>query len=144
MPCAPGSLCSKTLPLVRQSPAASCRLRAATPFVSAGAPQDLSRAAALSSSALLDLGCTCPSGPPSESDGLDGIIFRILWPASLGRLRSNDRFRFKWVWKWYYMLGPNGQSNGCVSFRDYPAFLNAFLKGEVERLVVVQHLAAAP
>jgi hypothetical protein len=40
-----------------------------------------------------------------------------------------------------YMLGPNGQSNGCVSFHNYPAFLNAFLKGEVDRLVVVEHLA---
>jgi len=40
-----------------------------------------------------------------------------------------------------YMLGPSGQSNGCVSFRNYPAFLNAFLKGEVDRLVVVEHLA---
>ena len=40
-----------------------------------------------------------------------------------------------------YMLGPNGQSNGCVSFRNYPAFLTAFLKGEVDRLVVVEHLA---
>jgi len=43
-----------------------------------------------------------------------------------------------------YMLGPNGQSNGCVSFRDYPAFLNAFLSGEVNRLVVVEHLANTP
>jgi hypothetical protein len=43
-----------------------------------------------------------------------------------------------------YMLGPNGQSNGCVSFSDYPAFLNAFLRGEVDRLVVVEHLATAP
>jgi hypothetical protein len=43
-----------------------------------------------------------------------------------------------------YMLGPNGQSNGCVSFSDYPAFLNAFLKGDVRRLVVVEHLATAP
>jgi hypothetical protein len=43
-----------------------------------------------------------------------------------------------------YMLGSNGQSNGCVSFRNYPAFLNAYLKGEVDRLVVVDHLAAAP
>ena len=43
-----------------------------------------------------------------------------------------------------YMLGPNGQSNGCVSFDDYPAFLNAFLKGEVHRLVVVEHLATVP
>jgi Protein of unknown function (DUF2778) len=42
-----------------------------------------------------------------------------------------------------YMLGPNGQSNGCVSFSNYPAFLNAFLRGEVDRLVVVDHLATA-
>ena len=42
-----------------------------------------------------------------------------------------------------YMLGPNGQSNGCVSFSDYPAFLDAYLKGEVDRLVVVEHLATA-
>jgi hypothetical protein len=40
-----------------------------------------------------------------------------------------------------YMLGPSGQSNGCVSFRNYPAFLDAFLRGEVDRLVVVEHLA---
>lgn len=43
-----------------------------------------------------------------------------------------------------YMLGPNGQSNGCVSFSNYPAFLNAFLRGEVDRLVVVGHLATTP
>jgi len=43
-----------------------------------------------------------------------------------------------------YMLGPNGQSNGCVSFNDYPAFLEAYLKGEVDRLVVVEHLATEP
>jgi hypothetical protein len=43
-----------------------------------------------------------------------------------------------------YMLGPNGQSNGCVSFSDYPEFLNAFLRGEVTRLVVVERLEGAP
>jgi hypothetical protein len=43
-----------------------------------------------------------------------------------------------------YMLGPNGQSNGCVSFSDYPAFLNAVLSGDVNRLVVVERLATAP
>jgi hypothetical protein len=43
-----------------------------------------------------------------------------------------------------YMLGPNGQSNGCVSFREYPVFLNAFLSGQVNRLVVVEHLATPP
>jgi len=43
-----------------------------------------------------------------------------------------------------YMLGPSGQSNGCVSFSDYSAFLEAYLKGEVDRLVVVEQLATAP
>ncbi|XYD08134.1 DUF2778 domain-containing protein [Methylobacterium sp. NMS12] len=36
-----------------------------------------------------------------------------------------------------YMLGPRGDSNGCVSFRDYDRFLQAYLRGEVQRLVVV-------
>ena len=39
-----------------------------------------------------------------------------------------------------YMLGPNGQSYGCVSFRNYNAFLQAFLKREIKRLVVVARL----
>jgi hypothetical protein len=43
-----------------------------------------------------------------------------------------------------YMLGPNGQSNGCVSFMDYPKFLNAYLRGDVKRLVVVERLGYAP
>jgi Tlde1 domain len=43
-----------------------------------------------------------------------------------------------------YLLGPSGESNGCVSFSDYPAFLNAFLRGEVTRLVVVERLATPP
>ncbi|MFD1302926.1 tlde1 domain-containing protein [Methylobacterium marchantiae] len=36
-----------------------------------------------------------------------------------------------------YMLGPSGASNGCVVFRDYNRFLQAYLRGEVRRLVVV-------
>ncbi|MCJ2038186.1 DUF2778 domain-containing protein [Methylobacterium sp. J-059] len=36
-----------------------------------------------------------------------------------------------------YMLGPSGASNGCVSFRNYDRFLQAFLRGEIRRLVVV-------
>jgi hypothetical protein len=40
-----------------------------------------------------------------------------------------------------YMLGPNGDSNGCVSFKDYDAFLKAFMNGEVKHLVVVTSLA---
>ncbi|MEA2872456.1 MAG: hypothetical protein QOH67_2432 [Hyphomicrobiales bacterium] len=36
-----------------------------------------------------------------------------------------------------YLLGPNGDSNGCVSFKDYEAFLQAYKSGKVKRLVVV-------
>jgi hypothetical protein len=36
-----------------------------------------------------------------------------------------------------YMLGPNGDSNGCVSFKTYDVFLRAFQSGEVKRLAVV-------
>ena len=43
-----------------------------------------------------------------------------------------------------YMLGPNGQSNGCVSFKDYPKFLRAYLRGEIDRIVVVSRLTRPP
>ncbi|MDP3258523.1 DUF2778 domain-containing protein [Bosea sp. (in: a-proteobacteria)] len=43
-----------------------------------------------------------------------------------------------------YLLGPNGQSNGCVSFKDYDRFLQAYLRGEVKRLVVVASMRDAP
>lgn len=39
-----------------------------------------------------------------------------------------------------YMLGPNGDSNGCVSIKDYDKFLKAFTNGEIRRLVVVPRL----
>jgi len=36
-----------------------------------------------------------------------------------------------------FMLGPNGDSNGCVSFRDYNAFLNAYRNMGIRKLAVV-------
>ncbi|MFY9838825.1 MAG: DUF2778 domain-containing protein [Xanthobacteraceae bacterium] len=39
-----------------------------------------------------------------------------------------------------FMLGPNGDSNGCVSFRNYDAFLQAYLGHKVKRLAVVARL----
>ncbi|WP_246733466.1 DUF2778 domain-containing protein [Methylobacterium sp. BTF04] len=36
-----------------------------------------------------------------------------------------------------YMLGASGASNGCVSFKNYDRFLQAYLRGEIRRLVVV-------
>jgi hypothetical protein len=41
-----------------------------------------------------------------------------------------------------YMLGPTGDSNGCVSIRDYERFRKAFEDGEIARLVVVPSLSA--
>lgn len=43
-----------------------------------------------------------------------------------------------------YMLGPNGQSNGCVSFKNYPRFLEAFLDGRVKQLIVVPDMQSPP
>lgn len=39
-----------------------------------------------------------------------------------------------------YMLGPNGDSNGCVSFKDYYAFLNAYRNKGIRRLAVVARI----
>jgi hypothetical protein len=36
-----------------------------------------------------------------------------------------------------YMLGPSGQSNGCVSFKDYYAFLDAYQNKGIRRLAVL-------
>jgi hypothetical protein len=35
------------------------------------------------------------------------------------------------------MLGSSGASNGCVSFRDYNAFLNAYHNQGIRKLAVV-------
>jgi hypothetical protein len=36
-----------------------------------------------------------------------------------------------------YLLGPREDSNGCISFKDYDAFLRAYKDGKVKRIVVV-------
>ena len=39
-----------------------------------------------------------------------------------------------------YLLGPNGDSNGCVSIKEYDKFLQAYRNGQIRRLVVVPNL----
>jgi Protein of unknown function (DUF2778) len=39
-----------------------------------------------------------------------------------------------------FMLGPNGDSNGCVSVKDYNAFLRAYQNGQINKLEVVAKL----
>lgn len=36
-----------------------------------------------------------------------------------------------------FMLGPNGDSNGCVSFKDYYAFLDAYRNKGIRKLAVL-------
>ena len=42
-----------------------------------------------------------------------------------------------------YMLGPRGDSNGCVSIKDYRRFLAAFKRGEIMQLVVVARMPSS-
>jgi len=39
-----------------------------------------------------------------------------------------------------FMLGPNGDSNGCVSIRNYGTFLQAYMDHKIRRLAVVTSL----
>ena len=39
-----------------------------------------------------------------------------------------------------YMLGPNGDSNGCVSFKDYYAFLDAYKNKGIKKLAVLTRI----
>jgi hypothetical protein len=64
------------------------------------------------------------------------LAIRLI-PADHGKMFGRDG-----ILTHSYLRGPSGQSNGCVVFRNYPAFLNAFLRGEVNRLVVVDHFPA--
>jgi hypothetical protein len=64
-----------------------------------------------------------------------GVRALRLIPVGDGRMYGRDG-----ILAHSYMLGANGQSNGCVAVRNYPALLQAFTSGEVQRLVVVDHL----
>ena len=68
-----------------------------------------------------------------------GVRAIRLNPVDYGRMYGRDGMLAH-----TYMLGANGESNGCVSFKDYAAFLDAFERGEVNRLVVVERLAGSP
>jgi hypothetical protein len=68
-----------------------------------------------------------------------GVRAIRLKPVDSGRMHGRDG-----ILAHTYMLGSNGQSNGCVAFRNYPEFLDAFRKGEVARLAVVDRLESPP
>jgi hypothetical protein len=68
-------------------------------------------------------------------------LFHGVRALRLNPVNGGDMFGRDGMLAHTYMLGPNGDSNGCVSFKDYDRFLRAFLNGEVKRLIVVQRLA---
>jgi hypothetical protein len=41
-----------------------------------------------------------------------------------------------------YMLGPGGNSNGCIVFKDYRRFLRAYKNGDIKNLIVVARTPA--
>lgn len=61
-----------------------------------------------------------------------GVQALRLTPTGRGSVYGRDGFLAH-----TYMLGPRGDSNGCISFRNYPAFLQAYQEGRIKRLVVV-------
>jgi hypothetical protein len=81
--------------------------------------------------------------PPNVYDlALRGELFHEVRAIRLNPVGGDNMFGRDGMLAHSYMLGPNGQSNGCVSFKNYPAFLRAYLRGEVDRLVVVPHLGS--
>jgi hypothetical protein len=81
--------------------------------------------------------------PPNVYDlTLRGELFHGVRAIRLNPVGEANMFGRDGMLAHTYMLGPTGQSFGCVSFKNYPAFLRAFQKGEVERLVIVPHLDA--
>jgi hypothetical protein len=68
-----------------------------------------------------------------------GVRALRLNPVDDGRMYGRDG-----ILAHSFLLGPNGQSHGCVSFRNYPEFLNAYLKGEITRIAVVERLESPP
>jgi hypothetical protein len=83
--------------------------------------------------------------PPNTYDltlragSFHGVQALRLNPAADSRMYGRDG-----ILAHTYMLGPSGQSFGCVSFKDYSEFLRAFQRGEVRRIVVVPHLQNPP
>jgi hypothetical protein len=67
-------------------------------------------------------------------------VFHGVQALRLNPIGGGDIFGRAGLLAHSYMLGPNGDSNGCVSFKDYDAFLRAYQNGQVKKLAVVARL----
>jgi hypothetical protein len=83
--------------------------------------------------------------PPNTYDlTLRSGLFHGVQAIRLNPVGDNRMYGRDGILAHTYMLGPSGQSFGCVSFKNYGEFLRAFERGEVDRMVVVTHLPGPP
>jgi Protein of unknown function (DUF2778) len=83
--------------------------------------------------------------PPNAYDlTLRSGMFHGVQAIRLNPVGDNRMYGRDGILAHTYMLGPSGQSFGCVSFKNYGEFLRAFERGEVNRMVVVTHLPSPP
>lgn len=83
--------------------------------------------------------------PPNTYDlKLREELFHGVQAIRLTPVDENKMFGRDGMLAHTYMLGPNGQSNGCISFKDYARFLRAYQRGEIDRIVVVSRLSRPP
>jgi hypothetical protein len=81
-----------------------------------------------------------PTPPNTYRLALRESLFHGVRAIRLIPIGDGNMFGRDGILAHHYMLGSNGQSNGCVSMANYPEFLNAYLNGDIDRLVVVDHL----
>jgi hypothetical protein len=83
--------------------------------------------------------------PPNVYDlTLRSGLFHGVQALRLNPVKDSKMYGRDGILAHTYMLGASGASFGCVSFKHYDAFLQAFRRGEVNRMVVVPHLEEPP
>jgi hypothetical protein len=78
-----------------------------------------------------------PTPPGVYALTLRESLFHGVQALRLTPLGGDDVFGRSGLLAHPYMLGPSGDSNGCVSFKYYDAFLRAYQNGQIRRLAVV-------
>jgi hypothetical protein len=81
-----------------------------------------------------------PTPPNVYQLTMRGDLFHGVRALRLNPVGGSKMFGRDGILAHTYMLGPSGQSFGCVSFKDYQEFLKAYERGEIDRLVVVPHV----
>ncbi|MDO9413130.1 MAG: DUF2778 domain-containing protein [Pseudolabrys sp.] len=62
-----------------------------------------------------------------------GVRALRMKPVGGGNMYNRDGFLTH-----SFLLGPNGQSNGCISLKDYDKFLQAYEDGKFDRIIVLR------